>query len=358
MQDEAPGSRAVPATVLTGRLTGMVLLVAVLVGSLLVSRIGGARVAGTAMAQPGSGAPAVGECVADIVGPPTMPMSVGPRSPVSIVTVGETSVTFADCAGSHVGEVVAYQSVATNSGSGTPAPAGVDGSPPTRTAAAEASTAADASAAAAEPTAVAAASAVSDSQWCQLVAGTYQEQNDARYGTGPGGWAPTIGPRFAAILSAPTLDPAGGRWAACAMLSPGLEPYSGSYLRSLAGLPAPAPFGLCRTDRPVDQWTSCVAPHRSQTFGTDVQQGVSAAEQLASCRSLIERTTGMRDVTSDGLLRVDVVGGPAANSNGGNFGTPDGADPSSVTSCRLTVVGAGHLVGTLVGIGNRPLPMA
>lgn len=352
MQDAAPGGRALPATVLTSRLTGVVLLVAVLVGSLLVSRIGGARVAGTAMAQPGSGAPAVGECVAGIVGPPTMPMSVGPRSPVSIVTVGETSVTFADCDGTHVGEVVAYQSVATTSGSGTPAPAGVDRSPPTRT------VPADASAAAGEPTAVAAASAVSDSQWCQLVAGTYQEQNAARYGTGPGGWAPTIGPRFAAILSAPTLDPAGGRWAACALLSPGLEPYSGSYLRSLAGLPAPAPFGLCQTDRPVDLWTSCVAPHRSQTFGTDVQQGVSAEEQVASCRSLIERTTGMQDVTSDGFLRVDVVGGPAGNSNGGNFGTPDAAEPSSVTSCRLTVVGAGHLVGTLVGIGNRPLPMA
>ena len=160
---------------------------------------------------------------------------------------------------------------------------------------------------------------MSDTQWCQLVAGTYQEQNAARYGTGPGGWAPSIGPRFVAILSAPTLDPAGRRWAACALLSPGLEPYSGSYLRSLAGLPAPAPFGLCQSGQPVDQWVSCVAPHRSQTFGTDVQQGVSASDRLASCRSLIERTTGMKDVTSGGVLRVEVVGGPAGHGNGGNI---------------------------------------
>jgi hypothetical protein len=340
MQNESASAGVVPATVLTSRSTGVVLLLAVLVGSLLVSRIGGARVAGTAMAQPGSGAPAVGECVGSIVGLPMMPMFAAPPSPVSIATVGETSAIFASCSAPHVGEVVAYLSLVA-----TP-----DTQSPTAT------FGADAPSAAVQPTATAAAAAVSDGQWCQMVAGTYREQTVLRYGYGQDPqWAPSIGQRFVAILSAPTPDPTGPRWAACALLSPGLEPYSGSYVRSLAGLPAPAPFGLCRTAEPTDQWVSCIAPHRSQVFGTAVQRDVSPDEQTASCRSLIERMTRMQDVTNDGVLRVEVTGAPARNGSGGNSGTPD---PASILDCRLTVVGAGDLVGTLVGIGSRPLPMA
>jgi hypothetical protein len=263
---------------------------------------------------------------------------------VSVATIGESAATFAPCSDLHVGEVVAYLSLASTSvttahsaptpGAGAPSGGG-----------------------AADPTASAAASAVSDGQWCQMVAGTYRDQTSARYGNGSDGlWRPSIGQRFVAILSAPTLDPAGPRWAACALMSPGLELYSGSYVRSLANLPAPAPFGLCRAGEQADQWVSCSAPHRIQDFGTTVKQGVSADKALASCRFLIQRMTRMQDITNGGLLRVDMLNFPVGTGNGGSFGT-DPAGGSTVSTCRLSVVGSGQLVGTLIGIGDHPLPM-
>ena len=331
--------------VLGRRTGGIIVLVAVILGSLLVARIGGTRVAGTAIPQPGLGAPTVGECVMSIVGPAAGPLAIAvPPSPVSVATVGESAATFAPCTEPHVGEVVAYLSLASTSVTTAHSPPPTsDGTP---------------AGSAAEPTAAAAAAAVSDGQWCQMVAGTYRDQTSARYGNGSDGlWHPSIGQRFVAILSAPTLDPAGPRWAACALLSPGLELYSGSYVRSLANLPAPAPFGLCRTGEPADHWVSCTAAHRVQDFGTTLGQGVSPDEALVSCQFLIKRMTRMQDITNGGLLRVDVVDFPAGSVNGGTFGTPDPDGPSSAATCRLSVVGSGQLVGTLIGLGDRPLPL-
>lgn len=326
---------------LNRRVAGLLLLVVAVVGSLLIARLGGTRVAGTAIARPDLGAPAVGECLVTIIGPPAMPLVAPvPPSPVSIASVGETSVRFADCAAAHVGEVVAYRAVpaadsaeAADVGSGpTVAP-----TPP--------SSAVDSSAL----VATAAASAVSDGEWCQGVAADYREHSVARFRDGvDAAWVPSTGQRFAVILSAPTPDPGAPRWAACAFLSPGLEPYLGSYVRSLANLPAPAPFGMCRSSE--DSWVSCAAPHRVQEFGTAARIDSSSPEALAGCRSLIEQMTRMKDVTAGGGLRVEIAGGK------GGAG-PGATRSAAVASCRLVVVADEYLVGTLVGIGDRPLPL-
>lgn len=316
------------SVVLTRRSAGVLLLIAAVIGSLLVTRIGGSRISGTAIPRPGVGAPAVGGCLVTVLGPPAMPLlAPGPPSPVSIASVGETSVAFADCAGAHLGEVVAYRAV--------PAPVAPD---PNES---------PATTARAEPTATAAASAVSDGQWCQGVAADYREHSVARFGNGADVmWEPATGQRFVVILSAPTLDPTAPRWAACAFLSPGLEPYSGSYVRSLANLPAPAPFGLCRSAGAEDSWASCAGPHRIQEFGTAARLDLSSPAALAGCRSLIEQMTRMKDVTDGGTLRIEIAGDAVRGGSG------------AVVSCRLVVVGDGQLVGTLVGLGDRPVPFA
>ena len=113
----------------------------------------------------------------------------------------------------------------------------------------------------------AAASAVSDgrcSRWLPTIGST-----PSRFGNGADVmWEPAAGQRFVVILSAPKLDPTEPRWAACAVMSPGLEPYSGSYLRSLAD----AGTGPLRSlpFRQVPSDPGCRASGRTamQEFGT------------------------------------------------------------------------------------------
>jgi hypothetical protein len=165
-----------------------------------------------------------------------------------------------------------------------------------------------------------------------------------------------------AILSTPSSDPAESPWAACAVVSPELEAYRGSYLASFAQGPSPAPFGLCRPND-ADRWVSCVAPHRTQVFGTVTGQRASAAADSASCRGLIAGMTGMADISAAGALRLD-VDGEAPPAGGKSLGgaadgsvNPVTAGPTGDASCRLSVVGDGELVGTLIGIGQGRLPL-
>ena len=75
------------------RLAGVLLLVAVVLGSVLFARIDGRRVAGVATAVPRATAPSVGDCVVGVAGPLTVPTQAAfPPSSLSVASVGETSV--------------------------------------------------------------------------------------------------------------------------------------------------------------------------------------------------------------------------------------------------------------------------
>ena len=83
----------------------------------------------------------------------------------------------------------------------------------------------------------------SDTQWCGDIADGYRLRATSLYWAAAGRlWEPATNQRFVAILGASP-----DSWAVCAVLAPGLELYSGSLVQSLAGQPAPAPFGQCRS---------------------------------------------------------------------------------------------------------------
>ena len=302
------------------RLGGVVLLVAVLLGSLLVARIGGVRIAGSAIAVPGAGAPRVGDCVREISGPVTIPSSGAPPPTGSVGIVGESSVSFSRCAEQHVGEVVAFRMT---------------------------------------PGSTAAGAANSD--WCSEVARGYQSSSVWRIYGPPGElWNPVSNHEFIAILSASPDYP----WEACAVLAPGMELYSGSYVASLPGLLAPpAPFGSCRSvSEASDTWISCTSPHRVQEFGVAVEAGMSSRDAVAACRELIQAVTGLPDVNAGGLLKIQVVGG-SSPAGGGDFGGADLGGADAIESaefgrCRLIATGPTQLIGTLIGIGTGKLPLA
>jgi hypothetical protein len=284
-----------------------VLLIAVLLGSLLVSRVGGVRVAGGAVAVSRAETPRVGDCVREVTGSLAVASRGGfPPLPLSVVSVGETSVSFSNCSDQHVGEVAAFRRT-------PPAPSGgvVTGG--------------------------------SDTDWCGDVAEGYRDRTIWRFRDASGRhWDPVTNQRFVAILGSSSEY----SWAVCAALAPGLELYSGSYLDVPAGRPAPPPFGLCRSGGNPDRRISCTSPHRVQQFGIAVQASISPPVAIDECARLVQAMTGLPDVTAGGVLRVEVVGGGAAAS-GGDRGR-----------CESIALGPNRLIGTLIGIGTGTLPLA
>lgn len=272
---------------------GLVLLVAVVVPA--AARWDGLRTAGSAVVARTAVVPAVGDCVAALTGPtpPRQPLVYG----ISAAVVDEQAVIFAPCVGAHVGEVVASRRDAD----------GVAGGARERAGAA--------------------------ARWCTDVAVGYREHLRWQVAAVAAGvWSPAAAHRFVAVVSGSGAD----RWAVCAVLAPGLERYQGSYVRSMADLPAPAPFGSCRSAEVPDRRVSCQIPHGQQVFGT-VQPG--ATPSTDSCRALVGQLTAMSDPTGAGRLEVGV------------------ADLDSVATCRVRVVGPQRLTGTLLGLGDRPLPI-
>ncbi|HEY4990870.1 MAG TPA: hypothetical protein VII33_02165 [Nakamurella sp.] len=291
------------------RALGIVLLAIVVVTAVASGRLGGLRVAGEAVALPGLGAPAVGDCVADVHGP----VSVGlPTGSITVTTASEKSVHFADCSGSHVGEVVAARTV----GQG--------------------------------------ADSLSNDAWCGGVATGLTSSAAGPAQNAPGApWTPAPGPRFMVILGA--LPGASSfKWAACAVTSPGFEAYHGSFVQSLTDGATPSPFGVCRPGADSLAWASCSGPHPVQEFGTTTALSPDAEQ---SCQQLIAHLTGMPDISVGGLLQTDVVGQDGnGNANGSADGKGDGT--SAAASCELSVVGKRVLDGTLIGVGTGPVPWA
>jgi hypothetical protein len=272
---------------------GLVLLVAVVVPA--AARWDGLRTAGSAVVARTVVVPGVGDCVAALTGltPPLQPLVFG----ISAAVVDERAVIFAPCVGAHVGEVVASRRDAD----------GVDGGAEERAGAA--------------------------ARWCTDVAVGYREHLRWRVAAVASGvWSPVVAHRFVAVVSGSGAD----RWAVCAVLAPGLERYRGSYVRSMADLPAPAPFGSCRSGEVPDRRVSCQVPHGQQVFGAALP---GATPSMDSCRALVGQLTAMSDPTGDGRLEVGV------------------ADLGSAATCRVRVLGPQRLTGTLLGLGDRPLPV-
>lgn len=271
------------------------MVLAVVVAVLVSARWEGVRVPGSGISIRTIGVPAAGDCIAALTGPtpPLLPLVFGAGAEV----IGDRSVVFSGCAAAHVGEVVAFRRFG---------PAGDDDTG-------------------------------SDAQWCTQVAIGYglRPRWQAGVVTAAQPWRPVLAYRFAAILSGADADAQGRRWAACAVLAPGLESYQGSFL-SLADSAAPAPFGFCRTGELSDQRVSCDTPHGEQVFATAVS---NVGQRQDGCLALVQQATEMSDVTGGGRLQLSIAG------------------PGPLPSCRIRVVGPAQLTGTLIGIGDAPLPL-
>lgn len=275
------------------RLLGIGIVLVVAVGGPVIARWDGLRISGSAVVARTVVVPGVGDCVGALIGPtpPMLPLVFG----ISAAVVDEPAVVFGTCKGTHVGEVVAFRR---DTVVGEAVRAGAAG------------------------------------RWCTDVAAGYREHLRWQVASAAAKvWSPAVVQRFVTVISAPGPD----RWEICAVLAPGLERYRGSYLRSMTGAPAPAPFGSCRTGELPDRRVSCATPHGQQVLGTILP---GATPTWDSCRDLIGRLTGMSDPTGGGRLEVGL------------------ADLGGAATCRVRVVGPQRLAATLLGVGDAPLPLA
>ncbi len=156
-------------------------------------------------------------------------------------------------------------------------------------------------------------------------------------------WSPELQVRGQAV-GADLLQRAAGRdWAACVVRPQDLDVYLGSVRGALVSGTAPAEYGNCSpsTDSIVEASVDCSHPHPVERIGwAAIPFGsVSPAQIAQSCRDFARQMFRTADPTYSGLLDIVV-------------------DSGDVSTCSAAVRGSARLDGSLIGLGNQPLPLA
>lgn len=155
---------------------------------------------------------------------------------------------------------------------------------------------------------------------------------------------------------------AGQRWVACVLSSPQGE-VRGSAREIYAGPARENPFAVCSpgTNVLLDLAVPCRRPHPMEILGwRSADESAGGQRPLdQSCAELAGRVTGMADPTAAGALRVAAVVihydsqgilrpgfAPAPHSELGR------------AACTVSAAGTRVLDGSLVGLGDGPLPWA
>lgn len=139
---------------------------------------------------------------------------------------------------------------------------------------------------------------------------------------------------------------AGQRWSACAVTGAAAR-YRGSIRASVSGGVVPNALGLCWPDvvKMDADLASCSVPHRSQLLAIGVVDGTASIQLVtlnASCRQFAAAVLGGLDPEVAGALTVMVAA--------------QGIDPQ-VLLCSVSAVAHRQLLGSVLGIGARPLPL-
>lgn len=182
-----------------------------------------------------------------------------------------------------------------------------------------------------------------------LVAGCWRAAQE--YITPPGDatpWLP-VPPR---VVPALLLAPADGtpgrwRWLSCVVVAGEDASWSGS-LSWRPSAPVPRPPALASNCRPdgSSALARCDLPHRTEVLGWPDRSWVgSSDDRAASCVELAATMTGRSDPTFGGRIRVDVVTRQPVPYQG------------ALPLCVAGLVGDGALVGSLIGLGDRALPV-
>ena len=167
----------------------------------------------------------------------------------------------------------------------------------------------------------------------------------------PVSWSLSVNLQNAWILPDPLLRAAGRTWAACVAAPARSDFYHGRLFAAYAGGKLPDGFGSCWDQRSVNvamRPINCGDPHQSEliSLGTVPNlKDITRAAIEGSCLRLAGRIMGRADPTANGGLEIQV----------------DPQDDIPRAGARLNVVcyivpTKHSLAGTLVGLGDRPVP--
>ena len=300
------------------RLIGGLLFVVVLTLAVLVPALGGLRSEGVGTAIELPSDPRVGDCVLE---PPTDSAVIPPAASVSMI-----APSFAPCDGQPIaGEVVAVVRAA-----------------------------GDDRARLQQVAAIGEDCRGSSLKYSGLV------QDDGRYVLADHhlhdvvDWNLSINARTSWVLPPALLRSAGQTWAACIAAPASAAAYRGRLVGAFTDGVLPDEFGVCweQTAPPatIDS-VSCGDRHLAELVSTGkVPDGgkVTVADIKVSCQQLAAKVIGRADPTAGGQL---VVGTAISPDTAQFLALPQ---PLNVT-CYVAPV-AQSLSGTLVGLGNRPIP--
>ncbi len=179
-------------------------------------------------------------------------------------------------------------------------------------------------------------------------------------------WVPQTTSGSLVLAPSPRQQAAGQDWLACVIFFPTTDPSAAS---ASAPLNAPlrgaylnganaALMGVCPTD---EKWRGglpggCAAPHQVEVFGLGnfTEASLPRADLERSCGQWVRTVTGLADPTAAAALAVRVV---ATDPDGAIITTAD-IPASSYTVCGVAVQGSRRLNGSLIAVGNHPLPWA
>ena len=169
-------------------------------------------------------------------------------------------------------------------------------------------------------------------------------------------WDLVPGLRAASVVPSPLLRSAGQDWRACIAAPVGDTPYQGRLAGAFTGGRLPDEFGVCgAAQRPsvLLDAVPCSNPHLAELLATASVPGggrTAVADIEHSCSRIAARVVGRSDPTAAGQLLVQTSISPAA---GEFLALPQPQD----VMCYISF-GMRPLSGTLVGLGERPIPFA
>ena len=188
---------------------------------------------------------------------------------------------------------------------------------------------------------------------------------------GIGPWWPARLDYRSGFVTAPPGQRAGGLgWSGCFVEPPA---NSARYVGSISAAGAqlhqsrPGQFATCLADSDQTEMhvTTCDLPHRIEPLAVDygldpaenADPGNSAEHARERCADAVRKLTAARDPSFGGRLAVEVDSEhlqPMTLEQAAAL--PDNARPTQ--ECRVALVGPGVLVGSVVGLGDSPLPIA
>jgi hypothetical protein len=169
-------------------------------------------------------------------------------------------------------------------------------------------------------------------------------------------WTLSPNARYRWVMPDPRSRAGGQTWLACVATPPFAEPYPGSVASAFSGGRLPDAFGSCWADAVIDAGLTsapCSGPHRAELIavGRPWRGGISTELAEDSCRAMAARVTGRADPTARGDVEIRLYPANLEGRYARQTVRPD-------LVCYVIGAAERQIVGTVVGVGDRPLPFA